>query len=370
MNRQENEDFGSFDKESFVTEFEMAIPQMVAEISDLFEVRPPRISRKARRELAKEMGDGVEFSIPHLKAIEGAKGNIARIDEGYHAMEGLLREGLRHAGVKPRPREDAFDCWLRSMWAILRPHYRIKRLRQYRITRGGVEGLVAAILNRPGGEEAARQLIEEFNHGHSREYMRDLKTLEASADECDKVNIGRMTPRNVRRLTETYRDAAAAFEKRLRLLVGLNYIVCGEVKTYGELRNRGYNQLFQAVDSADNPLLHFLRNVVNRNVRNAMAHASVSTSFSRGKVIFIDYSPGRRQETRVEWTLGELFKHTRNLVLCYSAVAQLELLFDYACMYRKVAGMRYLIANSQSVSLSNSATASASGNPTSVTTYK
>ena len=361
MNKQKNGDMDSFDKESFVANFEMAVPQMVREISDLFEVRPPQISRRARRELAREMGDGIEFSISHLKGLEAAGGDVAQIGEVYRALEGLLQEGFRRTGDRPRPGEDAFDYWLRSMWAILRPPYRIKRLKQYRVTRGGVEGLIAAVQNRPGGDEAARQLIEEFNRRHLREYMREIKTLEAHEKECDKVNIWRMTSRNVGRLTETYRDAAAAFEKRLRLLVGLNYIARGEVTTYSDLRNRGYNQLFQAVDSANNPLLHFLRGVVNRHVRNAMAHAGVSTSFSRGKVIFVDYSPGRRQDTQVEWTMGQLFKHTRNLLLCYGAVAQLEMLFNYISMYRMVAVMRYLMANPQSGAPADGAASSASG---------
>lgn len=357
MKEQKNGGMESFDKESFVAQFETAVPQMVGEISDLFEVRPPRISKRARRELAREMGDGVEFSVSRLKELEGAEGDLARVGEVYHALEGLLREGLSHAGVRTRPREDAFDCWLRRTWAMLRPPYRIRRLRQYRMTRGGVEGLVAAVMNRPGGEEAARQLIDEFNSRHLREYMREIKTLEAHEKTCDKVNMRRMTSGNVRRLTDTYRDAAAAFEKRLRLLVGLNCIARGETKTYGDLRGRGYNQLFQAVDSADNPLLHFLRGVVNRNVRNAMAHAGVSTSLSRGKVIFVDYSPGRRQETRVEWTMGQLFKHTRNLMLCYGAAAQLEMLFNHAGMCRLVVGMRYLMANPQGGSQASGAAA-------------
>jgi hypothetical protein len=361
MNGQENEDLNSFDKESFVARFETAVPQMVGEISDLFEVRPPRISRRARRELAREMGDGVEFSISHLKALEGTVGNVARIDEVYRALEGLLREGLLRTGVRPRPREDAFDYWLRSTWAILRPPYRIKRLKQYRVTRGGVEGLVAAVMNKPGGEEAARQLIEEFNSRHLREYMREIKTLEAHEKECDKVNLRHMTSRNVGRLTKTYSDVAAAFEKRLRLLVGLNCIARGAGKTYGDLRNRGYNQLFQAVESTDNPLLHFLRDVVNRNVRNAIAHGGVSTSLSRGKVIFVDYSPGRKLETRVEWTMDQLFWHTRNLLLCYAALAQLEMLFNYVSMHRMVVVMRYLMANPQGGSPAGGTAASTPG---------
>lgn len=335
----------SFDKESVAVEFEKAIPQMLAEMSDLIERRPPRVPKKDIRQMAEEMAWGVEVSIPHARILEGINGDLSQADKIYRSVEELTRTWLRHTKARLKPGEDAFDYLLRKYWSALRPPYGLKRLKQFRIVRGGVERLVVVVINRPGGELAARQLIEEFNENHLKEYMRYANAFESRLSSYRNLNLRRMTPRNVTRLTDLYRDAAAAFEKRLRLLVGLNYIACGEAKTYGELRGRGYNELLQAVDSHNYPLLHFLRGSVNRHVRNAMMHAGVSSSPAKSMIRFIDYSPSARRENEIRWTMSAFYRHTMNLILTIWAVAYLEQLFNYARGYRTFAAIRYLRDN-------------------------
>jgi hypothetical protein len=347
MKSQKNESLDSFDRESFKTEFEDAIPEMIAEMSDLLERRPLRVSRRDRRELAEGMTSGIEVSIPHLKTLEGINGDLSQIDKGYNTLEELLWAELRQANVKVRlkPGEDLFGYFLRTYWKALRSPYRLKRLKQYRIVREGIETLVLAVINHPGGENAARQLIEEFERKHLKEYMRCANALDARINSYRNINLMRMTHQNVTRLSDVYRDAAAAFEKRLRLLVGLNYIVRGEAKTYDELRRLGYNGLLQAVGSPNNPLLHFLQESVDRNVRNALMHAGVSSSLSKETVKFSDYSPQTKKETEIEWTMSKFFRRTTNLILTIHAVGYLEHLFNYARSYRRYATVHYLRIN-------------------------
>jgi hypothetical protein len=181
------------------------------------------------------------------------------------------------------------------------------------------------------------------------------------------INLKRMTPQNITRLTDLYRDAAAAFEKRLRLLVGLNCIARGEIKKYEELRGRDYNSLLQTVNSTDNPLLHFMQGVVNRHVRNAMMHAGVSSSRSKGVINFVDYSRRTRKENEVIWTMSEFFRRTKNLIITIATVAYLEQLFNFACAYNALAVVRYLRANPPSDLPSGSVMASTSNNVADIT---
>jgi hypothetical protein len=347
MKSQKDESLDSFDKESFKAEMEKAAPQIIAQMSDLFEVRPPRVTKKLRREMAEHMASGMEFTLPHLKALEeiGAGTEQADVVEVYRLMERMFRQGLRHTKVRLKPGEDAFDYILRSGGKMLRARYSVRRLKQYRLVRGGTERLIASVLNLPGGEDAAKQLTDEYIQKHFQQDMRYANALEARWKSYGNLDLTRMTKNNITRLTDEYRDAAAAFERRLRLLVGLHCIARGNAQSYADLRGRDYNALLQAVDSPNNPLLHFLRGAVDRHVRNALMHGGPSPSHSEGVVRFIDYSARTRQEHEVVWTMGQFYRETRKLVLTITTVANLEMLFKYFSLYRMVAILRFLRNN-------------------------
>jgi len=345
MKRARAENLDSFDKESFNIAFEKLIPQWVAEMSDLLEKPTPRITRRNRQEISNEMAWGLDVSLPRLSALEAISKDPTRIDEGYRILEHLLRTLLRRAEFRLRPKEDAFDYFVRKSASLLRAPYALKRQKQFRSVRAGVEQLVRAAICARSGMANTKELIEEFGRKHLKEYMRFANTIDARISSYRSLNFRRMTPRNITRLTDLYRDAAAGFENRLRLLVGLNYIASGKKKTYGELRRLGYNQLLQAVESPRNSLLHFLRESIDRHVRNAMMHGSVSSSVSKNRITFLDYSPSKQQETQVLWTMGKFLRRTKNLVLTILAVMYLEQEFNYLHLYCSVAAFRNLSQN-------------------------
>jgi hypothetical protein len=358
-----NGSLDSFDKESFKSEFENAIPRMVSEIGDLIEERPRRITKKIRKEMAEEMSWGMEVSILHLKTLEGINGDPGQVETVYRTLEDLVWALLYRskARVRLKPGEDIFNYCLRKYWTALRPPYRMKRLKQYRIVRVGIERLVMAVISHPGGIDTTKQLIEESQRKHLKEYMRYANALNARLNSYRNINIERMTHQNITRLTDVYRDAAATFENRLRLLVGLNHVARGKAKTYDELRKLGYNELLQAVNSSDNPLLHFLQGSVDRHVRNAMMHAGVSSSLSKGVIRFAD------RKNEVEWTMREFLVRTRNLILTIHAVEYLEGLFQYALAYYTFTFINHLRVNPPSSLHSGSAVGSTPGKASAVT---
>lgn len=346
MKSKKNGSPDSFDKESFTAAVESAVPQMIAELSDLFERRVPRIPKKAGRQLAEAVAGGIEASLPYTEKLEGMAGDISQIDTAYRTMEEMFRALMLSAEPKARlrPGEDVFGYTLRKYGRAIRPPYRLKRLKQFRLTHEGIWTLIKSVVNRHSGIDAAQQLIEEFERKHAKEYMRYANALDARPNIFRSTSARRMTHRDITRLMDLYRDGAAAFENRLRLLVGLNHIARGKARSYDELRKFGYNDLLHAVSLPDNPLLHFLQGSVDRNVRNALMHAGVSSSISKGVIRFAD------RKCEVEWTLSEFRRRTKNLILTFVGAAYLEHSFNYARTYYTLAAVRYLRINPPTVS--------------------
>jgi hypothetical protein len=260
------------------------VPTLVAEMSDILEKRPPRLTKKNKRELETGIDRYVEECVPLLTDLERLEGDQTKLPEAYERFEALLRTTLKETKIKINPDEDAFDSYLREFKILVRMPSPAKRISQLRRVREGIERLIEQLLTNAETENQAILLIEEFGRRHGRQYMRYLHGSEARQKVYRRLALSRMTSKNITILTEEYRDAAAAFEKRLRLLVGLNYIAMGTPKTYAELRRQNLSNLLQSVDSPGNLRLHFLRDVINRNVRNALAHDGPAASFSKGVI--------------------------------------------------------------------------------------
>lgn len=345
MKKRQPENMDSFDIESFRVEFEKLIPQLVAELGDLLEKPTPRLTRRKRQEMSDDISWGLDVSLPQLTVLETISKDPKRIDEGYRILEKLLRTFLRRAKFRLRPKEDAFDYFVRKSASLLRAPYALKRQKQFRSVRAGVEQLVRAAVSAKSGLGDSQKLIEEFGRKHLKEYMRFANTIDARISSYRNLDFRRITPRNITRLTDLYRDSAAGFESRLRLLVGLNYIASGKKKTYGELRKLGYNQLLQVVESPRNSLLHFLQDSIDRHVRNALMHGGVSSSVSKNRITFLDYSPSKQKETEVLWTMSQFVRRTKNLVLTIFAVTYLEHEVTYLRLYYTVAAFKDLRKN-------------------------
>ena len=314
--------------------FKGAMPQVLEEFSELVEKRPPRLTRREQQEPLEDISGWIDASMPDLMALEALKGDSTRAKEAYLIFDRWLRNFLQQMQCNVKPEDDALDSLLRHQFKMtLKVPATVKRLKQFQIVRQGLEKLIIAILNIPGGESAAQQLIEASWQKHGKEYMRFANSVKPRFAHYQQAAPKRITSGVITRLEDEYQKTSAAFEKRLRLLVGLNAIVRGKPETWEELRRLGYNELLVAVEKADNPHLHFLKDVIDRNVRNVLMHGGPSFSPSKKTVRFVDYSPGRKAETEVVWTVSKFYRKTKSLTITMGAVAQLESLFAYLSLY-------------------------------------
>ncbi len=324
-----------------------ALPKLVIEISDTLEKRPPRLTKKAKREIEDGMDEYINRSVPLITDLQALEGDRTKLPEAYGKTELLIRTWLTGANIKIKG-DDAIDAYLREFQKFVRLPSDARRITHVRRVYEGLQGLIAPLVIDPQKEQAATELLQEFERRHRRQYMRYLHGFEARHRSNRNVGFKRMTSRNISLLSEEYRDGAAALEKRLRLMVGLNYIAQGSPKTYAELRKLSLRNLCDVVASAKNKPLHFLRNVVNPDVRNALAHDGAGPIFSKSLITFVDYSPATG-EREISWTMSKFLRNTMRLVQTIMTATYLELLFRYSTADKLIARLRHhvqLVTNS------------------------
>ena len=99
--------------------------------------------------------------MPDLMALEALKGDSMRAKEAYLIFDRWLRNFLQQMHCNVKPEDDALDSLLRHQFKMtLKVPATVKRLKQFQIARQGLEKLIIAILNIPGGESATQQLIK------------------------------------------------------------------------------------------------------------------------------------------------------------------------------------------------------------------
>jgi hypothetical protein len=343
MKRKPDSKESSFDPTHVKAQFDRVLPRVLTEIADMLEQPVPHLTRRDKERLSQDFSYGIDVLAPHVKALEEINGDPTRLSESYKHLEQIFRKSLRRGNVRLRRNEDAFDCFVRRSERLLKAPYRLKRVKQFSFVRFGVQTLIRTAMAAPGGLKASEDLISEFGRKHLKEYLRFANAVDARRSSYRSIDLGRVTHRNITRVADVYRDSAAAFESRLRLLVGLNFIAVGSAKTYSELRSLGYNPLLHAVESPNNPLLHFLRGAVNRHVRNALSHNGVSSSLSKRVVVFVDYSPYKKSETQIVWTMSQFFREASKLLVTILGAAYLENEFIYCTTYCTVEAMKEML---------------------------
>jgi hypothetical protein len=305
-------------------------------MSDMFERRPPRLTKRDKRAMENGMDRYVRKTVPLIKDLETLDGDPLRIPQAYEKTERLIRMWMESAKIKVTGK-DSFDTYLRAFKKYVSLPLEARRVSHFKRVHSGLRRLTDELAIDPEKQKAANQLIQEFGRHHRRQYMRYFHGFETRQRSNRNVGFSRMTRRNITVLTEEYRDGAAALEKRMQLIVGLHHIAKGSPKPYAELRRFGLRNLCDNIESPKNSELHFLMNTVNPVVRNALAHDGADPLFSKLRVEFVGRS------STVSWTIAQFLRNTIRLVQTNMALTYLELLFAYATLEQSVGRFRHLV---------------------------
>lgn len=312
------------------------LPVVVTEMSDMFERRPPRMTKRDKRQMESAMDDYLGKSVPLINDLEVLHGDPLRMAEAYDKVELLFRTWMDAAEIKIRGK-DSLDGYLQVFKKYVRLPPEARRITHFRRVYQGLQRLIEASVADPQKEKDSNELIQEFGRHHRRQYTRYHHAFEARQRSNRDVGFSRMTKRNITVLSEEYRDGAAALEKRLQLLIGLHHIAKGSTKKYGDLRKFGLRNLCEQIESPKNPELHFLKHCVDPTVRNTLAHDGADPSFSKSRIDF------RSRSQTVSWTLSQFLKNTLRLVQTIMALTYLESLFAYVTLEKAVARFRHQV---------------------------
>jgi len=129
-----------------------AVPVMVGEISDIFESPPPRLSKRAQREMEMEMDRYIKRSVPLIEDLEALEGDPLRLPEAYEKIELLMRLPMDTTRIRLRGK-DSFDAYLREFKKRIRLPSDVTRVRHIRRVYKGLQLLIASLAIDPEKEK-------------------------------------------------------------------------------------------------------------------------------------------------------------------------------------------------------------------------
>jgi len=104
-----------------------AVPLLVTEMSDMFEKRPPRLTKRDKRAMENRMDQYVRRTVPLIKDLEMLDGDPLRIPEAYEKAEMLIRIWMENAKIKVTGK-DSFDTYLRAFKKYVSLPLEVRRL--------------------------------------------------------------------------------------------------------------------------------------------------------------------------------------------------------------------------------------------------
>lgn len=291
------------------------LPLMLGEIAPLFGKRAPRVSRKKSAAMRRGLRRYFAAIRPYAIAMEALKPSPNRLRFQYALLEGQQRELLR---AFRRPIGDAEDSFAVTMQVLEKqlalPRDALGRDPAYRRTRRAVTKWANRVAT-GARQDAVRQLRSEWSGStDARAFVRLTRRWIQLAEKLPERTPKRVTEVFVERLAKFYFDGAAGMERCLRLMVALVAAANGQGRSWPEWRKVRLAQLPETVKTA--PELARIARLVDRHVRNALAHGLPEFDAAQGRCRFYD------GEHEVAWTAVEFLQRTRSLVHGLGAMLQ------------------------------------------------
>lgn len=291
-------------------------PAFLRAMADEIGLRIPRSKVGPFKKLCLSLAQRV---LPHLIGLSKLQAPIEGSDEAKQAVEGFMKALAALHRVRPAAGDKGAGRYIRAIRAKILCPPNLMKDPDFRSIMEGQEALLGAVVRQEQLKTTTRELLAEVSKDSMPSLMTFVLGFNARIARSRSKPIKRLSPKAVVQLSDEYRDTAGLFEKRLRVAVGLNHIAQGGPQPYSSLSARDLNSLLQIVESPTNPLLHFLRGVIDRNVRNALAHGQPELIPLKESVRFKDRS------RTIEWTMSEFYARTKRLTKAVVALNAMEL---------------------------------------------
>lgn len=304
-----------------LTELEAAftaiIPALTPLLASLLGKRTPQSNQKETKALKRKLRKFLVASRPYLLALYSLKPGPEQAKCSYALLEGLVKEQFRALGKRVSDDQDAFELLLRQAERTVRSSKTTaSRFPIYSGTKRAVYELLLSLYQRFNPLEINRKLEEWYASESCKKYLHFCLIWPTLIRKSRQSKPMRLTLRLADQLSEEYRVGCSLMEDRLRLLVWLDEIAKGSGRPWNEQERRNLFQLLEAATISNK--LAWVAPLIDRHVRNALAHGQPEVNLNTREVCFHD-----RTHT-VTWSMSEFFEKTKQLTLATRALMELE----------------------------------------------
>lgn len=266
---------------------------------------------------------------PHIVGLGALTQQIDRPVAMYALLEDMLRIVSRASGWHIPANRDAADEFLKGFARAIGLSGN-KRIRDpaYRSTLRVLIAFATQLSSsgmRDKIEVCRRQWMESGEADKCLHYLSQLQPfLVMLRPRCPR----RPTRKAGVQLANEYRESSAFLEHRLKLLVALDAVRNGESVNWKDWQRKPLGEI-QTL-AAKHSELQQLAKLVDRRMRNALAHGHIFVDLSKGKVAFRDRGVVGEISFAVCW------KRTRAMTMGAMALLQFEAILGYVHLRRDV----------------------------------
>jgi hypothetical protein len=275
-----------------------------------------RLTKKDKLRVGRKVHDFLVVARPYLLGLGALRGQLDRAQSTYALLEGLLREQYRAGGRRIPDDKDAFAYHLDVTARMTIPNPHFANSRTYAPIREALVAFAAQLVNHVRWPELDNHLTAWTRSSDGAKYAQFIghwKTLSTQFQrDCPK----RITTRQVMSLAREYAASASFFEQRMRLLIYLSRCVEGRPLSWPDMEKQTLKALLDYMES--HSTLRVIGGIVDRHVRNALAHGLPEIVPNKSQVRFYD------REVTVTWGLVDFFEKTRQLTIGVLALAEFE----------------------------------------------
>jgi len=297
--------------------FATSLPQLATQMAGLFGKRTPHLKKKEVLRQSVKLHRFLVAVRPYLLGLRALKGETDKEQCVYALLEGLLREQFKAGSKRPPENKDSFEYLLscaerlasspKRAWAKSPPYSTTKH------TMYEFAGFIYQRMNPLAVEEIMGDWARSKD---ARKFAQSLVHWPALIRQFRLIPPKRLTVRLAHQLASEYRACSSLLEQRLRLLVSLDQAAAGGTKKWTDWERTTLFELLKEAEAS--PRLNWIPSLIDRHVRNALAHGEPEINLDHQECRFHD------RNVTVAWKIDQGFEETRRLTLAVRALMEFE----------------------------------------------
>jgi hypothetical protein len=292
------------------------IPMLMPQLAALAGKRTPKLTQRETKQFNGKLRKFLLAARPYLLGLETLKQGPDREKCSYALFEGLIKEQFRAFGTKIRDDQDGLEFLLKQAEQAVRSPKALVTKPAYSEAKRAVYEFVLSVCQHVPPQEINRRLEEWYASKSCKKYIHSCVIWPTLIGKSRQLSPVRLTLKLADQLSEEYRMGCSLMEERLTLLIWLDEIAQGSAKPWIKQEVRSLFDLLQA--AAASSKLSWVNALINRSVRNALAHGQPELNFDTTECTFHDRS------STVTWKMNEFFERTKQLTLATRALMELQ----------------------------------------------